>query len=177
VTRAASLGAVRPAALAPREGSDQESEEDSRVSGVVRVARAMDRTDDDRDRRSTIPAPMCRVTDADPHAIDIYARIIDGKLARVFDEPLPALRGIDPARATTLDQFLAVGSLDRIPVRTCSASELRMATIDHRKGFVLSLVDGATPIESIIDATPMAMHQVLTMLTDLLGRGLIGFRS
>jgi hypothetical protein len=42
---------------------------------------------------------------------------------------------------------------------------------------VLSLVDGSTPIESIIDASPLAMHQVLSALTELLGLGLIGFRS
>jgi hypothetical protein len=123
---------------------------------------------------STVRAPRSSTLEGDG-AADMYAQIVAGKLASVGEQQ--HRRRLLSSRAATRDQFLALGSLEHIPVRTCSAKELLAASIDHRQGFVLSLVDGATPIQSIIDASPQAMHQVLSALTELLGLGLIGFRS
>ena len=124
--------------------------------------------------RSTIPTARGPAVKG---ATDVYAQIVAGKLASVVASAVQRPRHLGGPRATTRDQFILVGSLDRIPVRTCSRAELITASIDHRQGFVLSLVDGATAIESIIDASPQAMHQVLSALTELLSLGLIGFRS
>jgi hypothetical protein len=54
--------------------------------------------------------------------------------------------------------------------------EVMLAKLDHREGFVLSLVDGASDIDTILDACPMPTHKTLRILHELHQRGILGLR-
>jgi hypothetical protein len=150
--------------------------QEPRTSGVRRANSKDEQLHRSPNERSTVPAARGSVLDG-ASAADMYAQIVAGKLADVGERTGQRPGRLLSSQARTRDQFLTIGSLDRIPIHTCTTKELFAASIDHRQGFVLSLVDGATPIESIVDASPQAMHQVLSTLTELLSLGLIGFRS
>jgi aminopeptidase-like protein len=48
--------------------------------------------------------------------------------------------------------------------------------LDHWAGFVLSLVDGLTSVQDIVDLSPMPEHEVLNVLDRLHEHGLIRIR-
>ncbi len=153
------------------------TETDPFGSGVRRAAPP--RAERTGSERPTVPAPKCRVTEEKTDVDEIYARVVGGRAALVLGPPSLPGRSLDLARgraqAATHDLLLALGSLDRVPVQSCSADELRRAPIDHRQAFILALVDGESTIDAIVDASPMPMHWVLLTLNHLLLHGLIGF--
>ncbi|MDB4944270.1 MAG: hypothetical protein JWP97_3804 [Labilithrix sp.] len=51
--------------------------------------------------------------------------------------------------------------------------ELESAPIDHRDAFVLSLVDGATSVQGIIDLAAMPGGEVIAILTRLAELGIV----
>jgi hypothetical protein len=69
-----------------------------------------------------------------------------------------------------------LGELTQVPTLTISRSELRWLTLDHRAGFVLSLIDGASSIEDIIDVSTMPTFEVLRTLYVLLSQNVISLR-
>jgi len=69
-----------------------------------------------------------------------------------------------------------LGSLDQVPVMMIPHAELRWLALDHRAGFVLSLVDGTSSIEEIIDVSTMAQLEVLRTLYNLLSQNVISLR-
>ncbi len=123
--------------------------------------------------RPTLPVPRCTVS---VPADDPYRVVLDGRLRESRRAPALDLTSGRPGRpsSATHDLIDALGSIDRVPYRVCSDAEVRAAPIDNTIAFVLSLVDGATSIESIIDASPVAMHRVLLALTQLVSLRLIG---
>jgi hypothetical protein len=96
---------------------------------------------------------------------------------------VPALRAIPRMPAPT--DFGSVGegaseteaSLTEVPYLACSSGELLVAKLDHREGFVLSLVDGKSDIESVIDACPMVAEETRRILLELQMRGLVAIRK
>lgn len=142
------------------------------ASGVRRAARAVPVDEETPavhvSQRPTVPAPKAQVIEEDSPAADVYAKVMTGTLAQVTAtqaEPLTP--------AVTRNLFIALGSLDRIPARSCSTDQLRSAAIEPRHAFILDLLDGKTSIESVIDASPMPMHKVLLTLAELLTARLI----
>lgn len=69
-----------------------------------------------------------------------------------------------------------LGSLDQVPVMMIPHAELRWLALDHRAGFVLSLVDGTSSIDEIIDVSTMAQLEVLRTLYNLLSQNVISLR-
>jgi hypothetical protein len=69
-----------------------------------------------------------------------------------------------------------LGTLDQVPVMMIPHAELRWLALDHRAGFVLSLVDGTSSIEEIIDVSTMAQLEVLRTLYNLLSQNVISLR-
>jgi hypothetical protein len=51
-----------------------------------------------------------------------------------------------------------------------------MEKLDHREGFVLSLIDGTSSIDTILDACPLSTHKTLRILHGLCERGILGLR-
>jgi hypothetical protein len=74
-----------------------------------------------------------------------------------------------------LEQRYAWGlsPLDRIPVLTPAASGRDVQAIDHRARFLLSLVDGSSSLETIVDGCGMPRLDALRILHDLFAEGII----
>lgn len=64
-------------------------------------------------------------------------------------------------------------ALRRIPMRVISGERLQNSMLDHREGFVLSLVDGQLDIEAIVDVCGMPENDVLEILENLRISGVI----
>jgi hypothetical protein len=79
---------------------------------------------------------------------------------------------------TVLRQMYAtrIGPLDRVPVVMIARDQLRWLSIDHKAGFVLSLVDGVSTLEMIIDVSGMAELDTLRILSELAQQRIISLR-
>src|SRR5258707_916396 len=60
-----------------------------------------------------------------------------------------------------------IGPLDRIPVVMVARDQLRWLSIDHKAGFVLSLIDGVSNLEMIIDVSGMPQLETMRILSEL----------
>lgn len=69
-----------------------------------------------------------------------------------------------------------IGPLDRVPVVTVPRDQLRWLSIDHRAGFVLSLVDGVSTFEMILDVSGMPALETLRILSELAQQRVISLR-
>jgi hypothetical protein len=70
-----------------------------------------------------------------------------------------------------------LGSLEQVPVMAVPRAELKWLSLDHRAGFVLSLVDGTSTMENIIDVAGMPALEVLRTLYELVVQRVIEFKS
>jgi len=66
-----------------------------------------------------------------------------------------------------------IGSFSRVPVLAISLSELRRRDLDHRAGFLLSLVDGVSSVEALLDVSAMPRVDALRMLARLVEDGIL----
>jgi hypothetical protein len=80
-------------------------------------------------------------------------------------------------RDTPRERYLACERpfLGRIPALLVEAEQLRGLPLDHRGGFLVSLIDGASNIEMILDLSAMPKQEALRIIDDLLGMGIIAF--
>ncbi len=70
-----------------------------------------------------------------------------------------------------------IGPLDRVPVVDIASDQLRWLSIDHRTGFILSLVDGISSLEMILDVCGMPPLDALRMLFELVQQRIISLRD
>lgn len=82
----------------------------------------------------------------------------DPDARQVSDVCRQKLRGIYAGR---------LGNLQQIPRVIVPHSELRWLSLDHRAGFILSLIDGSLTLEDIIDVSSMPALEVLRTLYNL----------
>jgi hypothetical protein len=83
--------------------------------------------------------------------------------------PAVAVAPIPAAPVPDLGASLAQG----VPVQLLGADDARSLPMDHREAFVLSLVDGMTAVETLVDVSGMPREQVLSILQRLLDVGAI----
>lgn len=69
-----------------------------------------------------------------------------------------------------------IGSLDRIPTIIVPRTQMRWLSIDHRAGFILSLIDGTSTIEMVLDVAGMPKLDSLRILHELVQRRIVAFR-
>lgn len=69
-----------------------------------------------------------------------------------------------------------IGPLDRVPMVMVARDQLRWLSIDHRAGFVLSLIDGVSSLEMILDVSGMPELDALRILCELAQQRIISFR-
>jgi hypothetical protein len=69
-----------------------------------------------------------------------------------------------------------IGPLDRVPVVAVPRDQLRWLSIDHKAGFVLSLVDGVSSLEMIIDVSGMPELDTLRILSELAQQRIISLK-
>lgn len=108
-------------------------------------------------------------------ALDLAEQIVgDG-----VDDPLDleARRCAEGCRATLIRMYHArIGSVDRVPVVVVPRERLRWLSLDHRAGFLLSRIDGASTVEDILDVSGMPMLDALRILAELVTKQVIAFR-
>ena len=68
-----------------------------------------------------------------------------------------------------------VGPLGRVPVVIAESAEAQCASIDHRAAFLLSLVDGTSTLEAILDACAMPRLDALRIVQEMVLRKIVGF--
>lgn len=66
-----------------------------------------------------------------------------------------------------------LGPADRAPRLAIAPTQLQWLSLDHRAGFVVSLIDGATSIDSIVDISGLARLDVFEILVELLEQKII----
>jgi hypothetical protein len=85
----------------------------------------------------------------------------EGAIARAADD--------EPSSGVTMRPE----TLTSVPRLAVSMKQLKTMPLDHRAGFIASFVDGAFTIEMILDACAMPRHEALSLLGDLVARGVI----
>ena len=70
-----------------------------------------------------------------------------------------------------------LGSLDQVPVLAVSPAEFRWLNLDHRAGFLLSLIDGVSTLEDIVDVSAMPQLEALRTLYQLNTQQIITLRK
>ncbi len=95
-----------------------------------------------------------------------------------IDRTDPEAQRIAEASGTKLRAIYIgrLGALDQVPVMMIPHAELRWLALDHRVGFVLSLVDGMSSSEDIVDVSTMPQLEVLRTLYNLLSQNVISLR-
>jgi len=107
-------------------------------------------------------------------ALDLAEQITSARA----DDPLDheARRCAEGCRATLIRMYHArIGPLDRVPVVIVPPDQLRWLSLDHRAGFVLSHVDGASTLEEILDVSGMPALHALRILAELVTKRVIAF--
>ena len=94
-----------------------------------------------------------------------------GVTALTLDAPVSELRPTTPKPSP-------VGSmLSAVPVIALHGEPLRASLLDCRAGFLLWLIDGVTPVETLLDLSAMSRQETLSVLEDLLARGIVTLRE
>ena len=108
----------------------------------------------------------------DAIAIDID---IDVDCDPLADGPRSAVRHRTLQARTRRHLSVARPFFACVPVVLKDAQALQDQGLDNRSGFVLSLVDGETTIEQVLDLSGMGTEETLALLEDLRIRGIIKF--
>jgi hypothetical protein len=69
-----------------------------------------------------------------------------------------------------------IGALDRVPLVVVPRTQMRWLSIDHRAGFVLSLIDGSSTVDMILDVCGMPRLDALRILHELMKQKIVAFR-
>jgi hypothetical protein len=79
---------------------------------------------------------------------------------------------------TVLENMFAarLGPLDRVPMVVVPRTQMRWLSIDHRAGFVLSLIDGSSSVEMILDLCGMPRLDALRILHELVQQKIVAYR-
>ncbi len=116
--------------------------------------------DSDSDRPTALP-PF----DPREFALESESRIAAAPVSRI--EPI----------ADTEDALLArFGSRTSTLVVMVSFDEVTTLALDHREGFLLSLVDGASTVDEILDVCGMAPLEATRILCRLAAEGVVSFQ-
>jgi hypothetical protein len=91
-------------------------------------------------------------------------------------DELPAGAEADLLEEIGLTYLSRLGGRTFIPFVAMPSEQAMAVPLDHWAGFVLSLIDGATSIEQVIDASAMPEIEALRVLSDLREQGLIDVR-
>jgi hypothetical protein len=80
---------------------------------------------------------------------------------------------VDAERPTRPDLTLEEAHYHRVPRLAVRPHELSLLPLDHREGFLLSMVDGVSSIETILDVCAMPSDEALEILESLVQRGVL----
>jgi hypothetical protein len=83
-------------------------------------------------------------------------------------------RGDDEPAASPTEKL---GSMDNVPEREISMGEVANRDLDHRYGFILSLVDGQMTIDDILELSSMSRSETLDVLSGMLDESIISLNK
>jgi hypothetical protein len=69
-----------------------------------------------------------------------------------------------------------LGPLDRVPMVVVPRTQMRWLSMDHRAGFILSLIDGSSSVDMILDVCGMPKLDALRILHELVQQKIVAFR-
>jgi hypothetical protein len=138
----------------------------------------------ERSERPTIPPTF----DVARYAKESDARVVtaqpaesDEELEHAFDSP--SATPCSEVRLVTRPDIGAVATdetwartIAGMPVVVMSASALKRLPLDHRVGFLMSLMDGAMDLETLVEIAGMPRVEVLRAVRDLFESGVVEFR-
>jgi hypothetical protein len=85
----------------------------------------------------------------------------------------PERLAVSTDRPTALGAHADLADRTRVLRQAVSKARLAELTIDHRAGFILSLIDGTATIEEVLDMCPLGELEALSVLADLVRRGIV----
>ena len=132
--------------------------------------------DQDQSARTTSPGDPLLIEVRDRYAMGDYSGaliIAEGILAN-DPQNAQARRYADNCRQVLEQMYCAkLGPLNQRPEVGVSADQLRWLSLDHRAGFLLSLIDGSSTVEELLDISGMPRFEALRTLCDLLEQNVI----
>jgi hypothetical protein len=126
--------------------------------------------------------------EADPAVSDMKDRYATGDFTGALviaesilesdPDDLEAKRYAESCREVLTQMYASrLGSLDQVVVMAIPADQVRWLSLDHRAGFLLSLVDGASSVEELLDISGMPRLDALRLLFTLLEQRVIALES
>jgi hypothetical protein len=107
-----------------------------------------------------------RPTVAPPFDPQAYARESESKLRHAAAVPNSEVRRAAAPRP----------SRRSVPYVAVSMSALKSRALDHRQGFLVSLVDGTSTVEDLLDLSGMPEDEALGIVGDLVSVGILALR-
>jgi hypothetical protein len=101
--------------------------------------------------------------------VDRAARSADSTTEELEDDELEAHGAPTARKLEVSDSYLS-----KIPKILLSPQEVNAADLDHREYFLLSLLDGMTSIENLLDICGMPSEEALALFDGLVRRGIVG---
>jgi hypothetical protein len=125
------------------------------------------------------PAPPSAQEMNDRIALGDYSGALEiaEKLLEIDPDNEPVKVCAESCRGILKQMYITrIGPLDRVPLVMVARDQMRWLSIDHRAGFVLSLVDGVSSLEMILDVSGMPVLDALRILSELAQQRIISFR-
>lgn len=131
---------------------------------------------------SDTPVPQDRVSVAslsELYALSDFSGALELAERRLESNPndVEAQRYVQDCRRVLVKMQLSrLGSLQQIVELAVDSNELQWLTIDHRAGFLLSLIDGLSTLEDLLDICGMPRLQALQIFADLADQKVVRLR-
>ncbi len=115
---------------------------------------------------SVLPSEVKLVGYAEP-AVPSTAALGDMSFACAFGKPAVEIGQTNRESAVVPKGRESCSVLVRTPIVVADDAELRAVPLDDRSCFLVSLIDGVTSVESLIDLSGISAEDMLTMLEEL----------
>jgi hypothetical protein len=133
-----------------------------------------------------MPARTDRPTSRPEFDPEAYAKESDSRIARAPRAEPDLEQLLDPSSEVRLSTRPPIGDflsleawaheLAGTPVVVKSGDALTRLPLDHRAGFLLSLIDGSLDFQTIIEVSGMEREEGLEILRELVRRGVVEFK-
>jgi hypothetical protein len=125
----------------------------------------------------TIEDPMAEMRER--FSLGDYSGALEVAELLLAEDPADAevLDCADKCRTVLEGMYAArLGSLEQVPAVIVQRTQLRWLSIDHRAGFVLSLIDGSSSLEMVLDVSGMPRLDAMRILVELIAQRIVALR-
>lgn len=92
---------------------------------------------------------------------------VDRSFESPLDEPASGVSRVMPESTIVRKARDSLSMLSRTPIVLVAKADLRAVPLDRRSAFLVSLIDGFTSVESLIDLSGMPAEETLALLEEL----------